>query len=78
MCHECLSNASQGYMTNTPCGEPIFVNYPVFTPRDSCIQCSGIPRPCKPWVNDLFREQLHPINLEYLDQCPCKNTGPLI
>ncbi len=81
MCHKCFTNeASSGYLTNMPCGEPIFVDYPVLTPQNSCFQCRGIPGPCNPWVNDLFRynKRTSGMDLDYLNQCPCSNLGPLI
>lgn len=71
MCHVCLSNMNtSGYLTTAPCGEPIFVEYPLYSP--------GFGRG-NPWVNDLFTYDKFPyMNLDYLDECPCKNAGPLI
>ena len=80
MCHECYTNArTSGYLTSAPCGEPIFVEYPVFTPENAIFGCKGVPTPCNPWVDDLFTYRKFPyINLDYLDKCPCENAGPLI
>lgn len=66
-----------GYMVDSPCGDPIFMEYPTFSIQDSHIQCSGRPRPCKPWVNDLFR--VTPLNNPPSDsKCPYYYTGPLL
>lgn len=75
MCHNCIQNANtSGYLTNAPCGEPIFVDYPTYKPC-SCFNC----QPDNPWVNDLFTYKKFPhVNIDYLDECPCKYTGPLI
>lgn len=77
MCHKCLEEP-QGYMTNTPCGEPVFIDYPTLSPAYSCMQCQGITPPCKPWADDLFRSRTWFYNLNEGDNCPYRLTGPLI
>ena len=78
MCHKCITNVSQGYMTNTPCGEPLFIDYPVLSPAYSCMQCQGFTTPCKPWANDLFKSTTKFYNIDDSINCPYKFTGPLI